>query len=46
MEQESMEDIKKRLEDELREYIQDSSSAKEYTQHIKEFDNWLNELEK
>lgn len=40
------EDIKKKLEDELREYIQDPSSAKEYTQHIKDIDSWLSELEK
>lgn len=46
MEKENMEDIKKRLENELREYIQDPSSAKEYTQHIQEFDQWLKGLDK
>ncbi len=40
------EEIQKKLEDDLREYIQDTSSTKEYTQHMQELDKWLSELKK
>jgi len=40
------EDIKKKLENDLREYINDPSCVKSYTQHMEEINKWLNELKK
>jgi hypothetical protein len=39
-------DIKKVLENDLREYINNPSSVKAYTQHIQEMNKWLSELKK
>jgi hypothetical protein len=39
-------EIEKKLEDDLRGYINDPSSVKPYSQSMKDLDKWLSELKK